>query len=80
MTTPEENYEWFKDNLPFLAQEHEEQYVVIKDKAMIGSYPTFDAAFRTTLKTEKPGTFIVQLCTMDESKIMRVFHSRVKFC
>jgi hypothetical protein len=80
MIAPEENYKWFQDNLPSLVKDYKEQYVVIKDKAIIGSYRTFDDAFRITLTKEPPGTFIVQLCTLDESKVMRVFHSRVKFC
>jgi len=73
------NYDWFKDNLPTLVEKYDDQYVVVKDKSVIAAYPSFNEAFDETLKTEKPGTFIIQLCSLDESKTTIKFYSRVRF-
>jgi hypothetical protein len=73
------NYEWFKANLPELVKTYDDQYVVIKEKAVIAAYPSFSEAFDETLKTEEPGTFIIQLCSLDESKTMIKYYSRARF-
>ena len=73
------NYDWFKENLPILVNMYDDQYVVIKNEDVIASYPSFDEAFDEMLKTEAPGTFIIQLCSLDESKTTLKFYSRVRF-
>jgi hypothetical protein len=73
------NYEWFKRNLPALADKYDDRYVVVKNEAVIASYPSFDEALVETLRTETPGTFIIQLCSLDESKTTLKFYSRVRF-
>jgi hypothetical protein len=72
------NYAWFKENLSELVKAYNNQYVVIKDAKVIAAYPAFDAAFDETLKTEKMGTFIIQFCSVDESKMIRRFRSRAR--
>jgi hypothetical protein len=62
------NYEWFKKNLSELVLKYEDQHVVVKDEAVIAAYPSFETALVETIKTEAPGTFIIQLCSLDESK------------
>jgi len=73
------NYEWFRENLPILVNKYDDQYVVVKDKSIIAAYPSFNEAFDETLKTEKAGTFIIQLCSLDESKTTIKFYSNVSF-
>ena len=73
------NYGWFKTNLPDLVKRYEDKYVVIKDCAILASYGSHEEAFRTTLKTEKAGTFLIQLCSLDKAKTTQTFHSRVRF-
>jgi hypothetical protein len=74
------NYEWFTENLPELVLKYDDQYVVIKGEAVIASYPSFEMAYDETIKTETPGTFIIQLCSLDESKTVQMFYtSRVRF-
>jgi cytolysin (calcineurin-like family phosphatase) len=73
------NYEWFRENLPILVKKYDDQYVVVKDKSFVAAYPSFNEAFDETLKTEKPGTFIIQLCSLDESKTTIKFYSRARF-
>lgn len=75
-----DNYEWFEKELPELVKTYENQYVVIKDKAVLAVYPAFETAFNETIKTEAPGTFIIQLCSLDESKTVHMFYTpRVQF-
>ena len=73
------NYDWFKEKMPTLVDKYDNKYVVIKNEAVIASYSSFDEAFDETLKTEEPGTFIIQLCSLDESKTTLKFYSRVRF-
>ena len=64
----DKNYEWFREKLPELAKEYEGKYIVIKDCGVIGSYETFEEAWTETLKRERAGTFLIQLCTEDEAQ------------
>ena len=63
-----ENYEWFKENLHELEKLYGDKYVVIKGKRVIGDYPSWEAALNDMKGKEAIGTFIIQLCTSDESK------------
>ena len=75
-----DNYEWFEKELPELSKTFEDQYVVIKKKNVIAAYPSFEQAFDETIKAEVPGTFIIQLCSLDESKTVQKFYTpRVSF-
>ena len=76
----DKNYEWFTSHLHELAKEHEGEYLVIKDCNVIGRYKTLDKAWTDTIKQERPGTFIIQLCTEDETQTMQTyFTNRVVF-
>ena len=75
-----DNYEWFEKELSELVKAHEDQYVVIKKKNVIAAYSSFEKAFDETIKTEPPGTFIIQLCSLNESKTVQKFYTpRVSF-
>ena len=73
------NYVWFMENLSELVKKFDNRFVVIKDKTIIGDYPALKIAYVETVKTERPGTFLIQLCSFDLSSITAVFHSRVSF-
>ena len=73
------NYKWFVENLSELVNKFDNRFVVIKDEAIIGDYSNLQIAYEETVKTERPGTFIIQLCSLDKSSITQVFHSRVSF-
>lgn len=77
--TAEENYTWFKANLSILEPQYGNKYLVIKNESVLGAYPTFQAAFESVKGKEKPETYIIQLCSSDETKVLNVFHSRVVF-
>ena len=58
----EDNYIFFKNNLPNFLKQYEGKYIVIKDKCVVGSYDALDEAYRETIKKEALGTFIIQQC------------------
>lgn len=76
----DKNYDWFRRNLNELVKDYDNQYVVIKDEGILASYTSFDEAFNETVKTEKPGTFLIQLCSLDETKTAQTFFThRISF-
>ena len=76
----EDNYKWFKDNLSELVKEYDGQYLVIKNKAVLNTYNSFDNAWNNTILSEVPGSFIIQLCSLDKEKTSQTFFSnRVSF-
>ena len=76
----DKNYEWFKNNLPELVKTYDGQYVVVKDERVVAAYSSFDNAFKATIKKEVPGTFIIQLCSLDKEKTIQTFYTpRVNF-
>ncbi|MDR1019321.1 MAG: hypothetical protein LBL73_01060 [Synergistaceae bacterium] len=80
LATPRENYEWFQENLPALEKQHGDKYVVIRDRQVIAVFGNQREAFESMRKRrERPGTFIIQLCSSDEKKVLNVFHSLASF-
>jgi hypothetical protein len=75
----ERNYRWFKEHLCHLVKKYSDKFIVVKDQKVIGAYDTFAAAFEETKFKEKPGEYIIQLCSMDESKTTAKFYSQVTF-
>jgi hypothetical protein len=80
IATTEENYAWFQENLPDLEKRYRDKYIVIKNRSVIGAYESQRDAFSDMKGKEVPGTFIIQLCSTDESKVLNIFHSLVDFC
>jgi hypothetical protein len=76
----EKNYIWFKQNLPELVKSYDDKHIVIKDEKLLAAYGTFEEAFNETIKTEKPGTFIIQLCSMDKEKTTIKFYTPRVLC
>ena len=70
-------YKWFLDHRTELTEKHKGQYAVIKDDAVVGVYPTMEAAYLETIKEHRPGTFLIQLCETEENTPRAIFHSRV---
>lgn len=76
----ESNYHWFEEKLPELVKKYDGRYVVVKDSVILSDYGTFEEAFTETIKTETPGTFIIQLCSEDKTKTVQTYYTmRVKF-
>jgi len=51
---------WFEQNRAYIARQYPNQFVVVKDKAVVGAYPDYGAAF--TAGTQMFGTqpFVVK--------------------
>ena len=71
------NYEWFREHLPELVNHYDGKYIVIKDYGVIGSYDAFEDAWTDTLKREQAGTFIIQLCTEDETQTAQTYFTNM---
>lgn len=63
----ETDFKWFLDNYDNLFHEYGPGYLSIKDKRVLGHYKTYAEGVKNTAKTEKIGTFIVQLCDGTEA-------------
>lgn len=70
-------FDYFLAHQKELSQSYSGRYVVIKGEEVIGVYDTMIQAFSDTSKTEKPGTFLIQLAEPGEESYTQVFHSRV---
>ena len=75
----DKNYEYFSDNFQVLFEKHADKFLVIKDQNVIGVYDSFDEAYSETVKKEKLGTFLIQLCRNDETTINQFYSSNVVF-
>lgn len=62
-----ENFNYFLENLDEFCKEYKNKYIVIKNKQVIGIYPTFEEARKETNKTEQEGTYLIQLCTKNSN-------------
>ena len=73
-----ENYDWFKENLKELIKDYDDKYIVIKDKKILSSYDSYAQAYHDTITKEKIGTFIIQLCSLDEDKtIVKIYSPNI---
>ena len=67
MTSQAQDFQWFKDNYEEISRQYGTSYVAIKDKKILGAYPTYADGVHEPEKNEPLGTFIVQHCNGDES-------------
>ena len=65
-----QDYLWFVDNYDSISDKFKGMYVVIKNKQILGAYDSCAKAVAATSEKEALGTFIVQLCSGDESAYM----------
>ena len=61
------DFKWFIDNYADIYTKYGTAYLAIKNKKVLGKYPSYAEAVRKTSATEQLGTFIVQLCNGNES-------------
>ena len=60
-----------------LVERFDGKFVVIKNEVVLGSYDTLGDAYFETIKTETPGTFLIQEVSQGIEKYTQTFHSRV---
>ena len=64
-------YLWYKANEAELLLQYYGRYLVIKDETVIADYPLKATAWRATIQTHAPGTFIIHYCFPESEKGMR---------
>lgn len=58
---------WFEKNRAYIAQQYPGQYVLVKNQAVQGAFPTYDAAFNAGVKQFGPqGAFLVKQALAQE--------------
>lgn len=62
-----EDFKWFVENYDSLFSEYGYAFLAIKDKKIIGVYPTYADGVRGAAKICPVGTFIVQECNGNPS-------------
>ena len=74
-------YKWFDENRKTIISDHLNEFVLLKDKSVIGYYPTNEAAL---LDAEKKGfimgEFLIQDCISDEDEIMLFYNYNQAVC
>lgn len=60
-----EDFAWFKEHYIEFQNTYGNSFLAIKNKQVIGTYPTYAEGVRNTLKTEEIGTFIIQECNSE---------------
>lgn len=63
MTKKDPNFEFFEQQLPTLLKEHKGQFVVIRNQAIDGFYPTMEEAFRAASEKFADNDFLIQEIT-----------------
>lgn len=75
----ETEYKYFIDHRDELVNQYENKYLVLIGEEIIGVYSSDEEAYFETIKNHKPGTFLIQFCSKDESSYTEIYHSRVTF-
>jgi hypothetical protein len=73
-----QDYEYFLQNTGQFYKEYGPQYLVIKNKNVIGAYANFDDALGSTMKKESLGTFLIQECLENREKAVLQFQDNVR--
>ena len=74
-----QDYEWFLKNYSTIFDQYGDTYVAIKNQKILGNYSSYAECVRSTSKSEKMGTFIVQHCNGNESGYTNYIAS-MNFC
>lgn len=69
----QDDLNWFESNRAFIAQNYNGQWVLVKDKAIKGAYPTEQAAMNAGFSMFKTSPFVVKqaLATEPEHRVIR---------
>ena len=73
------DYDFFINNLAELYKEYGHRFLVIKNEKVVGVYNSFDDALTETLKTEKPGSFLIQECVENPKDLVLTFQGNIAF-
>jgi hypothetical protein len=62
----QDDLDWFESNRAFIAKNYGGQWVLIKDKAIKGAYPTQEAALTAGFSMFKTQPFVVKQALAEE--------------
>jgi hypothetical protein len=71
------DFEFFEKNRGKFYSEYGHKFLAIKNASVMGAFDTFDEAVKTALRTERPGTFIVQECSESSVNYTQIFQNNV---
>jgi hypothetical protein len=75
----EKEFKYYLDHQAELLKKYNGRVIVIKGEEVIGDYGTDVEAYTESLKSHKPGTFLIQVCLPGSDSYTQTFHSRVVF-
>lgn len=73
----ESEFAYYREHQGELVAKYDGQFVVIKDGAVLGAYPSYEAAYAETSQTHELGTFLIQQVAPGDARYTQTFHSRV---
>lgn len=80
LETLKEQLEYFIANQDDLVRRYKGKVLVIKDKTVVGSYPSDWDAYQDAMKKYEPGTFLIQKCVAGQHAYTQQFlSSHVQF-
>ncbi len=77
MTGLSKEFEFYKSHQNELVKKYKHKFIVIKDKAVIGAYNSYEEAVTESIKEHELGTFLIQKVEGGTSNFTQTFHSRV---
>jgi hypothetical protein len=77
VTSLEAEFHYYREHQAELVSQYEGQFVVIREGAVIGAYPSYEAAYREAVERYPLGSFLIQHVEPGESAYTQTFHSRV---
>jgi hypothetical protein len=69
------DFKFFEENRDALYEKYGHKYLAIKNGSVLGAFDTFDDAVKSTLKSERLGTFIIQECVNNDTTCMQIFQN-----
>jgi len=76
-TSLEKEFEYYLEHQDELVKKYDGQFIVIKNRSVIGAYGDRAKAIQETTKEHARGTFIIQKCSPGKEDYTHIFHSRV---
>jgi hypothetical protein len=72
-------FKYFIDHQEELVKKYNGRFIVVVGDKVTGDFATEVDAYVETIKTQKPGTFLIQQCVPGQAAYKQTFHSRVSF-
>ena len=73
-------YQWYQEHRAEIIKGHEKEQVLLKDEAVIGYYPTEEAALKDVAKRNiNIGEFLIQKCIPEDEDRMVYYNQAVSF-